>query len=80
METLIVGNPLDKNTDIGAINSREQLNKIKDFLKIATYSNSVNIKKQLEETKCKLLNVKNKKTFYKDIDYLKWLEEKINDK
>lgn len=53
---------------------------LKDLLKIATYSNSVNIKKQLEETKCKLLNVKNKKTFYKDIDYLKWLEEKINDK
>ena len=25
METLIVGDPLDKNTDIGAINSKEQL-------------------------------------------------------
>ena len=32
METLIVGNPLDKNTDIGAINSKEQLNRIKHYL------------------------------------------------
>ena len=28
MDTLIVGDPLDKNTDIGAINSREQLDRI----------------------------------------------------
>ena len=28
MQTLRVGNPLDKNTDIGAINSKEQLDKI----------------------------------------------------
>ena len=34
MQTLIVGNPLDKNTDIGAINSKEQLNKINNYLKI----------------------------------------------
>jgi aldehyde dehydrogenase (NAD+) len=34
METLIVGDPLDKNTDIGAINSKEQLEKIKSYLKI----------------------------------------------
>ena len=34
LETLIVGNPLDKNTDIGAINSKEQLNKINEFIKI----------------------------------------------
>jgi aldehyde dehydrogenase (NAD+) len=34
METLIVGDPLDKNTDIGAINSKEQLKKIKDYLDI----------------------------------------------
>ncbi len=32
METLIVGDPLDKNTDIGAINSREQLQKIKTLV------------------------------------------------
>lgn len=34
LETLIVGNPLDKNTDIGAINSKEQLTKINEFIKI----------------------------------------------
>ncbi|MEK7818368.1 MAG: aldehyde dehydrogenase family protein [Bacteroidota bacterium] len=34
METLIVGNPLDKNTDIGAINSKPQLDKINYYLKI----------------------------------------------
>ena len=34
METLIVGDPLDKNTDIGAINSPMQLEKIESYLKI----------------------------------------------
>lgn len=34
LETLIVGNPLDKNTDIGAINSHEQLQKINNYIKI----------------------------------------------
>ena len=34
METLIVGDPLDKNTDIGAINSPMQLEKIQSYLKI----------------------------------------------
>jgi aldehyde dehydrogenase (NAD+) len=34
MQTLIVGDPLDKNTDIGAINSKEQLDKINEYLKI----------------------------------------------
>ncbi len=34
METLIVGDPLDKNTDIGAINSRMQLEKIESYLEI----------------------------------------------
>ncbi|MFM2207439.1 MAG: hypothetical protein RL213_1414 [Bacteroidota bacterium] len=34
METLIVGDPLDKNTDIGAINSKTQLDKIRKYLKI----------------------------------------------
>ena len=33
MDTLIVGNPLDKNTDIGAINSKMQLDKIKELTK-----------------------------------------------
>ena len=34
METLIVGDPMDKNTDIGAINSKEQLNKINQYIKL----------------------------------------------
>ncbi len=34
METLIVGDPLDKNTDIGAINSKEQLEVVNRYLKI----------------------------------------------
>src|SRR6185503_13644054 len=34
MQTLIVGDPLDKNTDIGAINSKMQLEKIQQYLQI----------------------------------------------
>ncbi|MEM7765508.1 MAG: aldehyde dehydrogenase family protein [Pseudomonadota bacterium] len=34
ISTLIVGNPLDKNTDIGAINSSEQLRRINDYIDI----------------------------------------------
>jgi len=34
MNSLIVGDPLDKNTDIGAINSKEQLDIINKYLKI----------------------------------------------
>ena len=34
METLYVGDPLDKNTDIGAINSKEQLKTIKQYIEI----------------------------------------------
>lgn len=34
MESLIVGDPLDKNTDIGAINSRQQLDTIHKYIKI----------------------------------------------
>ena len=33
METLIVGDPMDKNTDIGAINSKQQLEVINKYLK-----------------------------------------------
>lgn len=33
MDTLIVGDPLDKNTDIGAINSKMQLDKINELTK-----------------------------------------------
>lgn len=34
METLYVGDPLDKNTDIGAVNSKEQLKTIKQYIEI----------------------------------------------
>lgn len=34
MSTLIVGDPMDKNTDIGAINSKEQLDTINKYIKI----------------------------------------------
>ena len=34
METLIIGDPLDKNTDIGAINSKAQLETIESYLDI----------------------------------------------
>ena len=34
MASLVVGDPLDKNTDVGAINSAEQLKKIQEYLKI----------------------------------------------
>lgn len=33
LESLIIGDPLDKNTDIGAINSKEQLNTIESYIK-----------------------------------------------
>lgn len=34
MSTLIVGDPLDKNTDVGAINSKSQLDTINKYIKI----------------------------------------------
>lgn len=34
MRSLRVGDPLDKNTDVGAINSREQLGRIEEYLEI----------------------------------------------
>jgi aldehyde dehydrogenase (NAD+) len=34
MDTLIVGDPLDKNTDIGAINSKQQLDTIHRYIQI----------------------------------------------
>ncbi len=34
IETLIVGDPLDKNTDIGAINNKQQLDTINQYIKI----------------------------------------------
>ena len=35
MKSLRVGDPLDKNTDVGAINSAEQLARIREYLRIA---------------------------------------------
>lgn len=49
IETLIVGDPLDKNTDIGAINSRSQLNIINKYIELGKkegaeiYQSSCNI-------------------------------------
>ncbi len=34
LETLIVGDPMDKNTDIGAINSKQQLDQVNKYIKI----------------------------------------------
>lgn len=36
MESLIVGDPMDKNTDVGAINSKEQLKRINEYIKVGT--------------------------------------------
>ena len=41
MDTLIVGDPLDKNTDIGAINSPMQLEKIESYLEIGQQEGGV---------------------------------------
>ncbi|MCC5925386.1 MAG: aldehyde dehydrogenase family protein [Bacteroidetes bacterium] len=41
MDTLIVGDPLDKNTDIGAINSKIQYEKINEYLKIGQNEGAV---------------------------------------
>lgn len=41
IETLIVGDPLDKNTDIGAINSKMQLDRINEYLKIGKEEGAV---------------------------------------
>ncbi len=49
MQTLIVGDPLDKNTDIGAINSRPQLEKIEEYLKIGVKEGA-----ELFQTKCEI--------------------------
>lgn len=49
METLIVGDPLDKNTDIGAINSKEQLKKIESYIETGKKEGAV-----LYQNSCKL--------------------------
>lgn len=49
MASLVVGNPLDKNTDIGAINSKEQLNTINNYLKIGKAEGA-----EMYQTNCSL--------------------------
>lgn len=52
LETLMIGDPLDKNTDIGAINSKEQLATINKYIKIGInegaeiYQSSCNLPKK----------------------------------
>lgn len=49
MQSLVVGDPMDKNTDIGAINSKEQLLKINEYLKIG-----VNEGAEMYQPNCKI--------------------------
>jgi aldehyde dehydrogenase (NAD+) len=49
MESLIVGDPMDKNTDIGAINSAAQLEKIEDYLRIGQEEGG-----EIYQSKCSL--------------------------
>ena len=49
LESLIVGDPLDKNTDIGAINSKQQLETIHKYLKIGKQEGA-----EMYETSCAL--------------------------
>ncbi|MEX1189653.1 MAG: aldehyde dehydrogenase family protein [Bacteroidia bacterium] len=49
MESLQVGDPMDKNTDVGAINSSEQLKKINEYLKIG-----VNEGAEMYQSSCKI--------------------------
>ena len=49
MSSLIIGNPLDKNTDIGAINSKEQLAKINKYIKIGEEEGG-----EIYQSKCNL--------------------------
>jgi aldehyde dehydrogenase (NAD+) len=49
IQTLRVGNPLDKNTDIGAINSRPQLEKIRSLVQCGVEEGA-----ELEQSRCLL--------------------------
>ncbi|MDG1428916.1 MAG: aldehyde dehydrogenase family protein [Crocinitomicaceae bacterium] len=49
MDSLIVGDPLDKNTDIGAINSKDQLDIINGYVKIGNAEGA-----EMYQPKCKL--------------------------
>ena len=54
ISTLIVGDPLDKNTDIGAINSVEQLKTIKKYIEIGKKEGA-----EIYQQKCSLPNLGN---------------------
>jgi aldehyde dehydrogenase (NAD+) len=54
ISTLIVGDPLDKNTDIGAINSVEQLKTIKQYIEIGKKEGA-----EIYQPKCSLPNLGN---------------------
>ena len=54
ISTLIVGDPLDKNTDIGAINSVEQLKTIKKYIEIGKKEGA-----EIYQQKCSLPNIGN---------------------
>ena len=49
MESLIVGDPLDKNTDVGAINSKEQLKRIQEYIEIGRGEGA-----EIHQSKCSL--------------------------
>lgn len=51
IESLIVGDPLDKNTDIGAINSKQQLETIHKYLKVGKEEGA-----EMYESSCTLPN------------------------
>lgn len=51
MSSLIVGNPLDKNTDIGAINSKEQLSTINNYIKLGKKEGG-----EIYQPKCNISN------------------------
>lgn len=51
MESLLVGDPMDKNTDIGAINSKQQLETIQKYLKIGKQEGA-----EIYESTCALPN------------------------
>lgn len=55
MKSLIVGDPMDKNTDVGAINSKEQLDTINKYIKIGIKEGA-----EMYQGECKLP----KKGFY----------------
>ncbi len=49
LESLIVGDPLDKNTDIGAINSKQQLETVRKYLALGIREGA-----EMYESSCKL--------------------------